>query len=141
MSKAKRVGIFIVVVCSLMGSTFAEDVPLGSYDGNDLLGYCRAYLKSESTGLSPNQAGMVSAAEGGVCVGYTLGVVATAQIWQVGAKRQGFCMPDEVWGQTEQIVRVVVKYLEDNPAKLHTSAAILVHYAIVEAFPCTESEQ
>jgi len=32
--------------------------------------------------------------------------------------------------------RVVVKYLEENPGKLHESASISVLNALLEAFPC-----
>lgn len=50
------------------------------------------------------------------------------------------CLPDEVNSAVglEQLVRVVLKYLEDNPESLHIEAWGLVVVALVEAFPCNE---
>ena len=35
-----------------------------------------------------------------------------------------------------QIVKVVSKYLENNPEKLHLSASSLIRAALMQAFPC-----
>ena len=45
-----------------------------------------------------------------------------------------YCTPDEVG--IEQLVRVVVVYLETHPEKLHQEPYLLVWNAIREAFPC-----
>jgi Ssp1 endopeptidase immunity protein Rap1a len=36
-----------------------------------------------------------------------------------------------------QEIRVVVKYLEDNPEKLNQHEAVLVNAALTKAFPCS----
>ena len=50
------------------------------------------------------------------------------------------CFPDEVNSADGlvQLVRVVVKYLEDNPRSLGLEAWGLVVLALVESFPCNE---
>jgi hypothetical protein len=44
------------------------------------------------------------------------------------------CAPEGV--SIKQDLRVVVKYLEDHPEKLHLHAAQLVMEALAKAFPC-----
>ena len=44
------------------------------------------------------------------------------------------CFPSSVTNQ--QYIKVVLKYLADNPAKLHLPAYLLVLTALTEAFPC-----
>jgi hypothetical protein len=46
----------------------------------------------------------------------------------------GFCAPSTTGGQT---LMIVLKYLRDNPSKLHNNATFLVISALIEAFPCT----
>lgn len=50
------------------------------------------------------------------------------------------CFPDQVNSAEGlvQLVRVVLKYLEDNRQSLHLEAWGLVVLALVEAFPCNE---
>lgn len=48
------------------------------------------------------------------------------------------CVPPEV--QLGQEVKVVVKYLNDHPEKLHTNAVPLVQGALEIAFPCSPSK-
>jgi hypothetical protein len=36
----------------------------------------------------------------------------------------------------DQLIRIAVKYLNDNPAKLHNPAGTLVLSAMIDAFPC-----
>ncbi len=44
------------------------------------------------------------------------------------------CIPDAV--TVGQVVDVVKKYLEANPARRHQDAGLLVYVAVTEAFPC-----
>jgi len=48
------------------------------------------------------------------------------------------CFPSEV--TLGQQVRVVAKFLEDHPEKLHLHRAFLVGMAFADAFPCEDSE-
>jgi hypothetical protein len=45
-----------------------------------------------------------------------------------------YCIPSNA--DNDQFVRIVLKYLNDNPATLHYPAGALVANAIVAAFPC-----
>jgi Rap1a immunity proteins len=46
------------------------------------------------------------------------------------------CLPDGTG--SEQAIRIVVKYLNSHPEKLHKDAHILVVEALREAFPCSK---
>lgn len=75
------------------------------------------------------------------CFGYISGVRDGAMSYQVfdRSKRQDtferFCLPKEGI-ENGQMVRIVVKYLKDNPAKLHERAEWLILDALSNAFPC-----
>lgn len=47
---------------------------------------------------------------------------------------KSFCIPSEV--SLYQSQRVVEKYIESHPEKLHQVAWVTVHTALMEAFPC-----
>ncbi len=126
MSKATRIGIFVVVVCGLIGNLLA-------LDGTGYLGFCKTYLRLQE---SPESATVGDGIDGGVCMGYLQGVTETARIWQQGKK---FCLPEAA--KNDQLIRVSIKYLEDNPAELHKPATFLLQMAFIDAFPCTEGEQ
>jgi hypothetical protein len=75
------------------------------------------------------------AKDNAMCVGYIVGVSDQAMGDQISAHaKRNYCLPSEV--HSEQLVMVVKKYLEDNPAQLHYEAEILTIRAITDAFPC-----
>jgi len=108
-----------------------------AYSSSDYLTACKLYLRAKTP--DGFDADTTETMQIGVCLGYTRGVSEAAQIWQLGTKVQTFCVPEEA--DADQLVRVAVKYLEDNPAKLHYNAASTVLGAFMEAFPCTEGEK
>ncbi len=123
------------LVCGFAGEALA-------YDGNELLGACQTFLARVDTAardyMDIYKNGFVS----GTCLGYFGGTLATAQIWQLAlserAQKSGggvYCLPES---EPKQMIRDVVKYLEDNPAELHKTAAFNILDALMEAFPCTE---
>ncbi len=117
---------YCVVCCSLMGNLLA-------LDGDGYLKACKTYLRVAE---DVESATWRDALEVGVCRGYLQGVIDTAQIWQQGTERQKFCLPEEA--EDDQLTRVTIKYIEDNPVELDLNAAFLVQFAFIEAFPCIE---
>ena len=51
-------------------------------------------------------------------------------------KSVGVCIPEGA--KSLQWAKVVVKWLNDHPEKLHDPAVIAVYLAMKEAFPCGE---
>ena len=69
----------------------------------------------------------------GVCLGYIAG---TLDSMYKAYPQQFHCVPDITLGQAE---KVILKYLDDHPEKLHIDGSIIVQQAIKEAFPCQKS--
>jgi hypothetical protein len=119
-------------------------------DGNGLLKECRAYtnLLNLPNAQDTNDPDVLRAmargdfANGAHCLGYITGVVDDHFNCQTNVASstaafdpaKHFCLPDGV--TPNQTVRVVVKWLEDHPARLHESAVELVLGALRENFPC-----
>jgi hypothetical protein len=90
--------------------------------GTDLLEECTLALDDDMNRVHRVTAGAMKV---GVCMGYVEGVAdAYADA----------CLPERVG--LDQDIRVVVKYLNDHPEKLHLDRAELTKAALKQAFPC-----
>ena len=76
--------------------------------------------------------------ESGGCVGYIVGVADAFDHlrWSstAGIDSGKYCMPDAATRQ--EIVGLVIKYLNENPEKLNNLALHLVSNAFIDAFDC-----
>lgn len=68
----------------------------------------------------------------GACYGFITGVYDTSDGKTWNGKT--YCSPKGV--TTGQLVKVVIKWLNEHPEALHNTAASLVQAAFLEAFPC-----
>ena len=102
-------------------------------DGNELLNNCNAALR-----VFDNQSHAVDdLTKAGFCLGYISGARDTLIFWQLtspDAKR--VCFPVNV--SIPQLIRVVVKYLNENPKDLNMEEIFLVLPAFKNAFPCKD---
>jgi hypothetical protein len=87
----------------------------GGITGNDILQSCQAHLRKQRSYI------------GGVCQGAVYSLF-------VFSERLELCIPDGVI--VGQAFRVVVGYMERNPARLHLEFPDLVIEALREAWPC-----
>jgi hypothetical protein len=107
-------------------------------DGNALDDGCR-YERQRQNGVTLSDAEFGKSA---FCIGYIRGVL--DEIWMqqnrpddIGVKNVGrpkICISDDI--SNAQAVKVALKYLNDNPAKLHLAANFLIRLSMEEAFPC-----
>ena len=76
----------------------------------------------------------------GYCGGYIDGVTDVEAMWKAVDKKAGinahdhYCMPEEV--TNGQVLKILKKWLDNNPEKLHWRADSIIHAALLEAFPC-----
>jgi hypothetical protein len=70
------------------------------------------------------------------CVQYIVGVADTEAQHEMFKASPWACMPDNL--TDGQLRDLVIKYLRDNPAIRHNSAANLVIFALKGAFPCPQ---
>jgi hypothetical protein len=106
--------------------------------GSHLLPSCQAALKIGTGGnktimIKPTATDIQDAVDGSFCRGYVLGVV-DALISASVTTETTYCIPANA--DSDQLVRVVAKYLNDNPAKLNDPAGLLVTKSMLDAFPC-----
>lgn len=105
--------------------------------GNDLLRNCSVALKAFN---HENVSGSEDFMRIGDCTGVVNGVMQTAAVWNASpGNRQSkepvarFCAPPDV--SVEQVVRMVVKRLQNKPEELSLDAAVVVLRAMNEGFP------
>jgi Rap1a immunity proteins len=103
------------------------------YDGKKLLDQCTQVVKTEPLDKTSE------AFDAGYCLGVMQGITSISQLLFFEMEKNGvpklFCLPKQGFSH-EQMVRVVLKYLNDHPEHLHIYAIALITRALVEAFPC-----
>jgi hypothetical protein len=107
----------------------------GFYKTSDMLSAgCRIAIRTRSE-QNPNSVDLMLAQS---CNGYIQGALDTFGFEKFrGSQKfeaQSLCVPDSV--NSEQAIRVFVKYSDDHPEELHKSAPLVVWEAMHQAFPC-----
>jgi len=104
--------------------SFNQARAVGNYEsGSGLLKNCEAWLNKTSVAM------------GNDCNGYVTGIsdiYVTLVEW--GNVKPAWCIPVGV--DSDQLIRVVTKYLQENPEELHLTAGSLVANAFGRSFPC-----
>jgi hypothetical protein len=81
-------------------------------------------------------------AKTGLCFGMVDGIMETQMLWSTedshhhDAMYHG-CIPTEV--TVGEAVKVIMKFLNDNPNELHQRDTFLIGIALVKAYPCPAS--
>lgn len=126
----KRFALAAVV----LGVTLSASRSQAQNTGIDLQRDCKPVLAANMTAAES-----VNAAH---CLGYISGAAFSITMWQATNKDRHFgldtvpaCLPDK--GTSEEYVKVVLHYLDENPNKLHLSYGLLVFLAFRDAYPCT----
>jgi hypothetical protein len=123
----------IIAVFAMLVTMGLLPYPCWSYDGAALSLDCALAVKQYDAGAKkaePSEEGL--AAER--CRSFILGVFSVLQSLQVNKESFVLCAPANV--HQEQTVRIVAKWLKDNPSKLHLSAQHAASVSLREAFPC-----
>jgi hypothetical protein len=129
-----RTFLWSAVFLLISGCLVAQDDWNG--DGSSLLTRCSLAVRAFDGEKLPSE----DVAKGSFCVGYISGIHDTDFMVRMLEEHDKItlmkhaCPPSNV--STGQAVRIVVKYLHDNPERLHMPASILVTDAIRNSFPC-----
>jgi Ssp1 endopeptidase immunity protein Rap1a len=118
----------IGVVLLLLAALAAAGNPL-EHDGNELLAVCRDAVRIRD-------AGGHGSAQAGYNAGYCDALVESMPQMYVAS----FCLPQAGIG-TSQAVRIIVRYLESHPERLHLNQKDLLIEAFRDAFPCPPAPQ
>lgn len=113
----------------LFALTFGPLSNVFAADGNTLLKRCTSGMKFMETGVADNPVDV------GYCAGFINGVGAMlGSSSRNGPPQSRACIPETA--PIKQLVRVVYKYLESNPADLHEEEGLLTVKALAQSFPC-----
>jgi hypothetical protein len=104
-------------------------------DGTELLKSCARFSTPAPNGKLDESA----AIEAIGCSSLVRGVMETLLIWETtDSKRDAIslhgCISAEIGNY--QAIRVVTKYLNDHPEKLHLGDTVLIRLALTNGFPC-----
>jgi hypothetical protein len=117
--------IFLLIILAL-GLVPPAGAQGYSLTGNDFLQVCDGPFSNDAEKLMFES----------FCIGYLQGLQQMHQV-VVGVRNVQplYCEPTQS-GTYDQLKRVVVKWLKNNPEHLHRDARVLVTRALMEAFPC-----
>ena len=113
----------------------------GAFSGSDLLSQCKHFIQI----LEGDKTDLKQTLEAGLCGGYVLGVqegfVASSELAYIASEDKGIApvtgkyweVPDGV--VAENIVKMVVKYLEINPDMQAKPAVLSVINALIQTYP------
>ena len=125
------IAILLMVLGGIPAYAQSADPP---DDGN-------SWLKDCGVGFDSSTADILETFTYGMCLGRVKGFVEMNEIYEaMGAIQdgRGFCRPEGVpYGQ---VLRVINKYLENNPAVLHRRWDLLAYVALKTAFPCASGK-
>jgi len=138
--------LVLLALCLAVPGSAAQDKPYGFFlTGNALLQRCKAQpeMATDKASQAKALAYWVS------CRNYIYGVYEAALVF-TPFYEEGFpddstgfgrvCAPSSSRPDMQQLVDVVVKYLEDYPERRHGSAAQHTWIALQVAFPCSDDE-
>ena len=99
------------------------------YSGNQMMVFCDGTFKGE-----PKENSIIAA----VCIGYLRGIWGATDVWQETGllNPKLVCVPQDV--TVEQLRRVFLNYMHQNPGAWGRSVEPHVVIAIKEAWPCKE---
>lgn len=101
---------------------------IAAADGNELLKSCNFAIRYQDGSDKTDEAGINAV----YCTAYLHGIHDGINLRDTGAR---YCLPSPLPNQ--QVVRIVVKFLNDNPSLLHLDASILAVGALAQAYPCS----
>jgi hypothetical protein len=138
--KVFALAIGLALVCLTTHAASASG--LSATDGNGLLSNCEAFLRMAANYEGGGATSSDDSLNGAFCSGYVMGAIDDHVSIQMNDKSpldpKRFCLPDGV--TPHQTIRVIAKWLEDHPARLHERAIGLVLTALGESFPCRQSQ-
>jgi len=124
-------GILFVCSPASSGQKSATEQPDISTSGRDFLEVCSS-VDSEGTRDA------VRVQRDATCLGwvegFTDGFLVYGELLSVPRRDRMACVPRGV--STVQIVRIIKKYLADNPGKAHRPTRYIASIALAGAFPC-----
>ncbi|MBI3663395.1 MAG: hypothetical protein HY234_10145 [Acidobacteria bacterium] len=127
--------LIAVFILPLSAGTREQEAQKAVRDGNFLLPTCKAAVRfSDGEKLDYESAGIALSCQSYI-IGFIEGYTLAKSMGESKTLKPSYC-PSPTGTDTSQAVRIVTKWLSDNPDKLHIRADMLVLAAMSKAFPC-----
>jgi hypothetical protein len=132
-----RIRAMKTLLCILFFVAIPIPASASGMDGNQMLEKCHTWFKDEPPPPNPPQKEIIDA---GYCAGYFDGVLESqSMLFAIDKQdhvqgRRRYCRPEEA--TNGQVMKVVKKWLDNNPEKLHCAGETVIFLALVDAFPC-----
>lgn len=132
----KRIVLLVCVLAACLAPRLAHSQD--QEDGNELSLLCAPVLKVEA---DPSTVTQGEAFRGAACLSLVRGVGETMSYWQghdadMRDAPGHACIPDGV--TPVQAAKVVIKFLNNHPSRLHERDVILILNALQDSFPCSK---
>jgi hypothetical protein len=109
-------------------------------DGNDMLRKCKPFF-DDIAGTPNTSTTFTEKLDSTYCAGYIAGVLDVEAVWRKlegeSSKATHYCLPADGI-PNDQVLRILKKWLDNNPEKLHWRTDLIIHTALVKAFPCKD---
>src|SRR5882724_6127827 len=130
--------VVLVLLVTAAAFAVAAEAP-SAKDGNALLRQCTDALRVEEQ-PNPNIE-LVNAMNAGLCIGLVWGMLDLNRAYTVYQatnpnNRLLFCLPVNDGITPSQGMRIILRYLQTHPERLHQNGSVLAVQALREAFPC-----
>jgi len=123
--------ILTAALCVLL---FPNDATASASTGSQFLSMCKAALAPLSGSESAEYI-VKWAMDTGFCAGYVEGYTVALQKSGKGVSTAA-CFPENL--NNDQALRVLIEFLENNPAELHRGVGSSAQRAFSRAFPCSK---
>jgi len=140
--RRNRFAVPLLMCVCILSPVFASAQNDIAESGNNFLAMCSAIDKAQ------DRWDEVDFLHLGVCQGYMEGLqegiglaFSFVKKGEGSLEDLGVCFPSGGTVTTEQMTRVVLKYIKDNPEKAHQRTATLVVLAGKNAFPCAAQKR
>lgn len=110
-----------------------------AYDGAGLLQDCKLAMKQYETPAKKAEIASDEAVAAERCRSFLWGSFTVLRSVQINKDTRLACVPATV--KHEQVVRIVTKWLGDNPSRLHLPAEYATVISLREAFPCPKKNR
>ena len=119
----------ITMVTATVPTLHAQSLPFEA-TANYLLSTCKLAILAADPATRPTDFDYQKAVDSNYCLGYIQGFKEANALTPI----PNFCVPDAV--TLGQLIKVVVKYMDEHPEELHLLSGLVVREALQKAFPC-----
>lgn len=124
----KVIAVGALMALSITGAGAAEDTSSANY----WMPHCKAHIRGERVPLDP--AGVARLGTTQQCAGFVAGIMFTVSYLTPTFGDKCAAVPTGV--TYEQAIRVVVRYIDERPQRMHEGFGALALEAIYDAWPC-----